>query len=71
MRTWFTRLVAIFRREHLDRDLDDEIRTHIDLLAAEYERNGMSAADARLAARRAFGGVEQMKETYRDRSRLR
>jgi predicted permease len=67
MRTILKRLLALFTRRRLDRDLDDEIRAHIDLLAAEYERGGMSPADARLAARRAFGGAEQMKETYRDR----
>src|SRR5262245_56377229 len=51
--------------------LDEEIRTHIDLLAAEYERRGMPPTDARYAARRAFGAVEPMKESYRDRMRLR
>jgi predicted permease len=54
-----------------DRDLDDEIGAHIDLLATEYERRGMSSLDARFAARRAFGAVEPMKEAYRDRQRLR
>ena len=47
-------------------DLDEEIRTHIELLATEYERRGMSPTDARYAARRAFGAVEPMKEQYRD-----
>ena len=51
-RVWTT----LMRRRH-DRDLDDEIRAHIDLLAAEYERRGMSHTDARFAARRAFWGV--------------
>ena len=61
------RLLSMFRRARADRELDEEIRAHIDLLAAEYERQGRSPADARLAARRAFGGVEPMKERYRDR----
>jgi predicted permease len=67
MRTLLKRLRALFAGQRLDRDLDDEIRAHIELLADQYERDGMSPADARLAARRAFGGVEQMKESYRDR----
>ena len=70
-RAVFSRLWSVFRRRQQDVDLDDEIRTHLDLLAAEYERRGMTSHDARLAARRAFGGVQQMKETYRDRYGLR
>jgi predicted permease len=54
-----------------DADLDDEVRTHLELLAADYERRGLSAEQARRAARRDFGGVDQMKEAYRDRIGLR
>ena len=43
------------------------MQAHLDLLAGDYERRGLSPADARAAARRAFGGVEQIKEQYRDR----
>ena len=50
--------------------LDDEVRMHLELLAVEYERRGLSPEQARHAARRDFGGVEQMKETYRDRRGL-
>jgi len=63
--------MAMFKRRSRDSDLDDEIRTHIDLLAAEHERRGLSPTEARYAARRAFGAVEAMKESYRDRQRLR
>jgi predicted permease len=64
------RLTSLFRRRQLDADLDEEVRTHLDLLVAEYQRRGMSITEARSAARRAFGGVEQMKENYRDRRGL-
>ena len=67
MRASLKRLLAVFRRARADHELDDEIGAHIDLLAADYERQGMTSAEARFAARRAFGGVEQMKERYRDR----
>jgi predicted permease len=60
------RLVAMFSSRRRDGDLNDEIRTHLDLLADEYFRNGMSRRDARAEARRQFGGVDQTKETYRD-----
>ena len=53
-----------------DDRLDSEIQHHLDLLTAEYESRGMSPDEARYAARRAFGGVEPMKERYRDGLRL-
>jgi predicted permease len=64
------RLQALFRRRSLEAAFDDEIRTHLDMLANEHERRGMRPGEARLAARRDFGGVEQMKEHYRDRRGL-
>ena len=70
IRTAFARLRALFQRTRLERDLDDEVEAHLDLLAGDYARRGLSPADARAAARRAFGGVEQMKEQYRDRRSL-
>jgi predicted permease len=60
------RVMALFRRRHIDAVLDDEVRAHLDLLALDYERRGMSPPDARAAARRAFGGVDQIKEAYLD-----
>jgi predicted permease len=66
-----SRVLSLFQRRRIDADLNDEVRAHLELLASEYERRGLSAGQARLAARRAFGGIEQMKETYRDRRGLR
>jgi predicted permease len=71
MRTILRRFTSLFRRRRLDEALDEEVRAHLDLLAADYERRGMTPYEARLAARRAFGGVEPMKEAYRDRRGLR
>jgi len=51
--------------------LKEEIQAHLDLLAEQHERRGLSREEARLAARRDFGGVEQMKETYRDQRGFR
>ena len=70
-RIWLARIRGAIGHRNPDVDLDDEIRAHLELLAAEYERRGMRREDARLAARRAFGGVEQMKEIYRDRRDFR
>ncbi len=65
LRVLFSRLRGLFRKT----GLDDEIETHISLAAAEYERRGMAPAQARMAARRQFGGVTQIAETYRERHR--
>jgi predicted permease len=66
LHTWLAKARALVTRRRLDRDLDDEIRTHIDLLAAEHVRRGLTTEEARDAARREFGGVEPMKEAHRD-----
>jgi predicted permease len=52
-------------------ELDAEIRDHLESLAADHVRRGLSPADARAAARREFGGVDQIKEQYRDAAGLR
>jgi len=67
MRTLWARIRGLFLGHRFDRRLDDEVQSHLEQLADDYQRRGMTAEQARLAARRAFGGVEQMKETYRDR----
>jgi predicted permease len=71
MRTLLSRLRALFHRRRLEEQLDDEVSAHLDLLAADYVRRGMAPDQARVAARRAFGGVEPMKERYRDGISLR
>jgi predicted permease len=66
LRVWFSRTLDVVLRRRRDARLSEEIDTHLDLLAAEHIARGMSPDDARHAARRAFGGVEPMKEAYRD-----
>ena len=51
-------------------ELDSEIAAHLSLLAADYQRRGLSPADALAAARRHFGPITQLHETYRDQRRL-
>ena len=67
MRTILHRIAAAFGRRRADDRLNEEVRAHLELLAADYERRGLAPEEARRAARRDFGGVEQMKEAYRDR----
>src|SRR6185437_2210247 len=60
------RLRALFSRASVERELDDELRFHIDHAAAKYERQGMPRDGAVRRAHLEFGGVEQMKEATRD-----
>jgi predicted permease len=66
LRIFGARLRGLLHKRHLDGDLDSELRTHLDMLTEENIRRGMSPVEARYAARREFGGVEQAKELYRE-----
>src|SRR6266571_2604826 len=70
LRIFSARLRGLFRKRNLDRDLDAELRAHLEMLTEENIRRGMSPEDARHAARREFGGLEQAKELYRDQRGL-
>jgi len=65
------RIVGLIRCGRLEREMDDEIQSHLAMQAEENERRGMAAEDARLAARRSFGNVDFVKEQHRDKHRLR
>jgi macrolide transport system ATP-binding/permease protein len=56
----------IFRRAQLDRELDDELRAYVDLAAAEHQNAGMTAEEARIAARRSTGQIESVKQNVRN-----
>src|SRR6266851_4450244 len=69
-RTLLQRMAALFRRRRLEDDLDEELRSHLEMAIELNLRKGMSAEDARREALRSFGGVEQTKENYRDQRGL-
>src|SRR5467141_1522569 len=69
-RTLLQRAGAFFRRRRLEDDLDEELRSHLEMAIELNLRKGMSAEDARREALRSFGGVEQTKEIYRDQQGL-
>ena len=60
------RLRAVFSRASVERELDDELRFHIERAAEKYQRQGMRHEAALRRARLEFGGVEQIKEVSRD-----
>jgi predicted permease len=70
MRALLVRFASLFRRRALDRQLEEELRFHLDMETEANRRRGMTAKAAELAARREFGGVAQTEETYRDRRGL-
>src|SRR5215472_12661467 len=61
-----TALRALLRRSQAERELDEELRYHIEQQTEQNIRLGMSPEQSRYAARKAFGGVEQAKERSRD-----
>src|ERR1700727_3065400 len=66
LRVFLSRLSGNFQRRASQRDLDAELNEHLRLLTDENIRRGMNTADARAAAHREFGGIEQTKEKYRE-----
>jgi len=57
---------ALFRKPALDRELDEEIRLHLELETEKNLHAGMDPAEARRRALIAFGGVEATREAHRD-----
>src|SRR5690606_26275317 len=54
------------RRDAIERDLDDELQAHFELLVDEYRAGGMDDASARRAARLEIGGTAHVKDAVRD-----
>ena len=67
LRVAVSRLLDFFVKGRREQRLEEEISFHLELLAEENRERGMSEREARAAARRSFGGVEQVKEVFRDR----
>jgi predicted permease len=70
LRVLLARLRGLARGGRKDAELDEDIQAHLDLLTRDYIDRGVAPDDARAAARRAFGALDQMKETYRDQRSL-
>jgi putative ABC transport system permease protein len=61
-----SRIRAFFRSSDLDRDFDDELESHLTLLAEAHIRRGMSPEQARREARLELGGPTQLREAHRE-----
>jgi predicted permease len=66
LRIFLCRLSALVRARQMDREIDDEITSHLGEATEEFVQQGLSPEEARWAALRSFGGVTQTKEVYRD-----
>src|ERR1700733_6149179 len=66
IRRLFLRLVNAVWPERPERELDREVHAHLALVEADFVARGLSPEQARRAAARVFGGLDQLKEQHRD-----
>src|SRR5881394_2658055 len=69
-RKFQVRLRALFQNRKLDAEMDEEMRSHIEMQTQENIEAGMNPEEARYAALRQFGWVESIKETCREGRRV-
>jgi hypothetical protein len=62
-----SRVRGLFEHKQRERELDDEVRFHLEMQIEDNLKSGMNSTEARYAALRSFGAVESMKERYRER----
>ena len=65
------RILALFQWHSRERDMEREMAFHIDSLAGQYTRDGLSDVEARRAARRQFGDLTRLKERGHDERTVR
>jgi hypothetical protein len=56
----------MFRRRKLDHELDEELRSYIDMVSAEKIQEGMSPEQAYRAARCEMGGIDLVRQNVRN-----
>lgn len=64
------RLRSLLRRDAVERELNDELKYHLEEKTREYVAAGLSAEEAQRRAAREFGGLELAKESCRDTRRV-
>jgi predicted permease len=70
IRATFVRLFSFLGRNRHERELSDELESHLQLHTDDNIRAGMTPEEARRQAVGRLGGIEQTKERYRDRASL-
>src|SRR5215469_12599179 len=66
LREVFNRVLSFLRSEQLDREVNEEMASHLEMAVEENLRHGMSAEEARRQALVRFGGVQQALEQHRE-----
>src|SRR3954465_15307653 len=66
LRIFLVRLWGLVRSRQMDREIDDEIASHLAEAADEYVRQGLSPEESRRAALRRFGGLTQTRQVYHE-----
>src|SRR3982074_251562 len=66
LRAWFSRMFGLFQKKSRNAEMAQEIEEHLALLIERNIAPGMAPEEARHAAAREFGGVEQIKEVARE-----
>ncbi len=64
------RFRSLFRKSHVEQELSDELRFHVEKLIEEKAAKGINPQEARYAALRELGGLDQIKEECRDTRRV-
>jgi predicted permease len=64
--SWMRRLVRTFRRQVIDREIDDELQFHAEMRAVDFERAGMAPDEARRQARRRLGNDAALRDRTRE-----
>src|ERR1700733_15763918 len=70
LRRILARLRNLFRDNRAEQELAREVASHLALMADDFECRGMSREEAQMAAKHAYGGVEQVKQAHRNERSL-
>ena len=70
LRAMLSRVGGLFGGARRERELSDEIESHVEMQVEDNLRAGMTPEEARRAAMLQMGGVEKTKQAYRERSTL-
>jgi len=63
---WLLRVRALFSRTSVEREMDEELRFHLDRQIEAYRKAGLDEPEARRRLRLEFGGLDHVKEDLRD-----
>lgn len=70
LRGWMMRIAGLFNREAKDRELNEELGSHLQLHIEDNLRSGMTLEEAQRQAKIQLGAIESIKEAYRDQRGL-